>query len=574
MNYLEAMNLLSQCSLGAVVVNEENKIVEANDMADRLLDGNGMLRGKRLDKIASPLLGDAKDNFINIKFGKYLMRCPTPTVEDLPEKSQIIVFRDASRDAYYKIFSNVIDNISESVVICDDQERILYLNNAADKMDGLTGIHVLGEMVTHVYTGECTIPQVIRNKAPLLKHRQHYSTKYGKDVDTVTNTYPIIINNRVMGGFNVMQDWSTVDTLRKQVIDLQEKLVEDNGKDKKEKSSLSATYTFDDIICQNDAMKDVVEQCRRVARSNSSVMLYGETGTGKEMFAQSIHNASLRANGPFIAINCAALPENLLEGMLFGTEKGAYTGAVHRSGLFEQANHGTLLLDEINSMNISLQTKLLRVLQDGKIRHIGGSQEIQVDVRVLSNINIPPYQAIAEHKLRQDLYYRLGVVNITIPPLRERSGDIPLLCRYFIQRYNRELQKGIRGIDEQTLGIFNRYRWPGNVRELQHAIEHAMNVMPESATLITSEYIPKHIIDEDNSPEAYLGEHGNPASSSKPFTNTLKDLERSTICQVLIENNGNISKSARQLKMSRQNLQYRIKRYHIDIPSLLYGDKS
>ena len=186
-------------------------------------------------------------------------------------------------------------------------------------------------------------------------------------------------------------------------------------------------------------------------------MIYGETGTGKELLAQSIHNASRRADGPFLAINCAALPENLLEALLFGTEKGVYTGAEHRTGLFEQANGGTLLLDEINSMNISLQAKLLRVLQDGVIRRVGGNTEIHVDVRVLSNINIPPYQAIAENKLRRDLYYRLGVVNIHIPALKDRKEDIALLCKHFIINYNKKFRKNVRNVDYNVLEKFYHY---------------------------------------------------------------------------------------------------------------------
>lgn len=172
-------------------------------------------------------------------------------------------------------------------------------------------------------------------------------------------------------------------------------------------------------------MKKTIDKCQMIAESDSPVMIYGETGTGKELFAQSIHNASRRCNGPFIAINCAAIPSTLLESMLFGTEKGAYTGAIQREGVLEQANGGTLLLDEINSMDITLQSKLLRVLQDGMIRRVGGLSDIHVDVRIISNTNIPPMQAVEQNQLRKDLYFRLGVVNITIPPLRERKEDIP-----------------------------------------------------------------------------------------------------------------------------------------------------
>lgn len=325
-------------------------------------------------------------------------------------------------------------------------------------------------------------------------------------------------------------------------------------------------------------MERIVQQGKQIAKSDSSVMIYGETGTGKELLAQSIHNASRRSNGPFLAINCAAIPENLLEGLLFGTEKGAYTGAESRPGLFEQADSGTLLLDEINSMPIHLQSKLLRVLQEGTLRRVGGATELRVDVRVLSNINIPPYQAIQENKLRRDLFYRLGVVNLNIPPLRDRKEDIALLAKNFIFKYNKKLEKNVNDIDGATLERFLAYDWPGNVRELQHAIEHAMNLLPEDRCTITPDYIPDHILTESlfARQEPAQEEKGNPSQSPGPrdsLNQTIHEVEYSNICKALRENGGNISRAAKQLQISRQNLQYRIKRYKIDLDALLQDQR-
>ena len=291
----------------------------------------------------------------------------------------------------------------------------------------------------------------------------------------------------------------------------------------------------------------------------------GETGTGKELLAQSIHNASRRANGPFLAINCAAIPDNLLEGLLFGTEKGAYTGAESRAGLFEQANGGTLLLDEINSMNILLQSKLLRVLQDSMIRRVGGVKESHVDVRVLSNINIPPYQAIEENKLRHDLFYRLGVININIPPLRDHKEDIPLLSKNFILHFNQKLLKNVRNIDRATLELFNSYRWAGNIRELEHAIEHAMNILPDDQSVITPDYIPDHILSLAALPSH---EEGKVQENPRSLSSTRQNTESQMLRKALLENGGNVSKTARSLGISRQNLQYRFKRSGIDVKSL------
>ena len=330
---------------------------------------------------------------------------------------------------------------------------------------------------------------------------------------------------------------------------------------------LTAKYNFDDIVHVSSAMEEVIRHCRMAAGSDSSVMICGETGTGKELFAQSIHNASKRMNGPFLAINCAALPENLLEGLLFGTERGAYTGAESRAGLFEQADQGTLLPDELNSMNINLQSKLLRVLQDGVIRRVGGTSDRQVDVRILSNINIPPHQAIQEGKLRQDLFYRLGVVNVTIPPLRQRTEDIPLLIQHFIGRYNQKLNKNVKGIDHDALMKCCQYDWPGNVRELQHVIEHALNVMPHEVSMISPEFI--YILQQEGGSLLPQPQPSSPKSQSQSLNQKMQEIERETICKALCACGGNISRTAAVLNMSRQNLQYRIKRFQIDVDALM-----
>ena len=218
-------------------------------------------------------------------------------------------------------------------------------------------------------------------------------------------------------------------------------------------------------------------------------------------------------------------------------------------------------------MNIGLQSKLLRVLQEGRIRRVGGSAEIKVDVRVLSNINIPPQRALSENILRADLFYRLSVVTVTIPPLRERKEDISVLSKHFIMKCNQQLTRTVRDIDKYTLEQFYSYNWPGNVRELQHAIEHAMNIIPYDEVLITPEYLPDNI---QNTPEE-IARSAEETVDTESLNSSVKEFERQTICRILIENNGNIAASARAMQMSRQNLQYRIKRYQIDVKALMNG---
>ena len=569
MTYRETAKILSQCGLGVVVCESDWNILFVNEAAIRLLHGaeHDWLIGSKLSDLVPPLCQEPDTApYARIAFNEYLQRCPAPEVDDLPAHGHLIVFRDASREAQRDMMCHILDQIRESIILCDSDHRILYINEAATRMDALVLDDIYGHRIEDVYEaldgGGLIIPRAIETRQVFRERRQYYRTRYQKNVDITANTFPIVLQGQVLGGYSVMQDWSMGDNLHKKILELQDKLTAQTASKHSEKSALNAKYHFNDIVHISSSITSLVESCRQAAHSDSSVMIYGETGTGKELFAQSIHNASKRANGPFLAINCAAIPENLLEGLLFGTEKGAYTGAERRAGMFEQANNGTLLLDELNSMNINLQAKLLRVLQDGMVRRVGGSSEIHVNVRVLSNINIPPEQAIEENKLRQDLYYRLGVVNITIPPLRERKEDIPILAKQFMMRCNATLSRNVRSLSPETLEHFYTYEWPGNVRELEHAIEHAINIIPDEEDVITPEYLPERIrrcVQEQSvqSAPAVIG-------TGDSLNHTMKDVERNTICRILRETNGNVSESARILKMSRQSLQYRIRKYRIN----------
>lgn len=571
MNYEEALRVISQCGLGAVVVSKDKRILAINERGDCLLHGDGKLLGRPLPQKAAILYEETESPlYANIAFGEYLCRCPTPVLEELPAESELIVFRTAINDACHDMLVTALNGIQESVILFDEEGRIYLLNDAAVELDSIVTSDVLGKHVTEVYKVEegqfLKVPEVIAEREPVMNFRQHYTTCFGKNVDIVADVLPIVQNGQTLGAFNVMQDWSATKALHRQILDLQSELLEKTTVKTKTKNTLRAKFNFSDIIHISPVMNKMVARCKQIAKSDSSVMIYGETGTGKELLAQSIHNASKRAQGPFLAINCAAIPENLLEGLLFGTEEGAYTGAESRAGLFEQANGGTLLLDEINSMSIILQAKLLRVLQDGMVRRVGGLAETHVDVRVLSNINIPPYKAVEQNIIRQDLFYRLGVINISIPPLREHKEDIPLLTKNFIHRFNKKLERNVRNIDQATLSYFNAYDWPGNIRELQHAIESAMNILPNDQSLITIEYIPEHIV--QSAKVVTKTEHKIEEAGSS-LNHTLQNVELQMFRNALLANKGNISRTARALGVSRQTLQYRIKRSGIDVKALL-----
>jgi len=287
------------------------------------------------------------------------------------------------------------------------------------------------------------------------------------------------------------------------------------------------------------------------------VLIYGETGTGKELFAQSIHYSGIRGNKPFIAQSCAAIPESLLESLLFGTAKGGFTGAVEREGLFEQANGGTLLFDELNSMSLSLQAKLLRVLQEGYIRRVGGTKDIPIDVRIIATTNEDPNDCIRQGTMRKDLYYRLSVINVFIPPLRERINDIEMLCNYFIKKYNKVLNKNIESISGDVINKFKEYAWPGNVRELENFIESAMNFASFDDVILTEDYfVSSKFISTDRLYPLNLDYQ----LDEKSLPEILDNIENELIKNTLEKYNYNITKTSKHLGIKRQTLQHKLKK--------------
>ena len=315
---------------------------------------------------------------------------------------------------------------------------ILY-NEEMAKLEKTQIKNVIGKPFREVFSNipeeESTLMRALTERKATKNQQQTYLNEYGKEINTVNSTVPIIVDGKVIAAMEVARDITDIKNMSDTILDLQSDLTarntskEEDKAERKEKDLPRGIrkYRFIDIVGENRKFEETIARARKAANNDTSVILYGETGVGKELFAQSIHYDGLRKNGPFLAQNCAAIPESLLEGMLFGTSKGGFTGAEDRAGLFEQANGGTLLLDEVSAMPIGLQGKLLRVLQEEYIRRVGGSKDIPIDVRVISTINEPAKDLIARGALRQDLYYRLGTLSITIPPLRERKDDIPLL---------------------------------------------------------------------------------------------------------------------------------------------------
>jgi DNA-binding NtrC family response regulator len=309
-----------------------------------------------------------------------------------------------------------------------------------------------------------------------------------------------------------------------------------------------------EIIGKSGKMQEATELVRKVASSDTSVLLLGESGTGKELFAQAIHYLSPRKSGPFVPINCAAIPRELLENELFGSEKGAYTSSTARKmGKFEIAEGGTIFLDEISDMDVSLQAKLLRVLQERKFERLGGTKTINVNVRVIAATNVDLKEAIKKRKFREDLYYRLSVFPITIPPLRDRREDIPSLAEYFIEKFCKEMNKKQKKLSAEALSLLDKYHWPGNVRELENTIERAI-ILCESKTIT-----PEHLAIRLATPAEIRLREG--AGLKEVAAHAQAEAEKSLIMRVLSQTRGNKKKTAEILKIDYTTLFEKLRKY-------------
>jgi DNA-binding NtrC family response regulator len=333
---------------------------------------------------------------------------------------------------------------------------------------------------------------------------------------------------------------------------LLEKLIEHQNL-KKENSllhhKLDEQYSFENIVYKSARMQRVIELVKAVSKSNATVLITGESGTGKELIARAIHNYSYRHNKPFVAISCAALPENILESELFGHEKGSFTGAhVQRKGKFEIADNGTLFMDEIGDMSANIQVHLLRVLEEREFTRVGGNEVVKVDVRLISATNKDMKAEVARKTFREDLYYRLNVVNIELPPLRERKEDIPLLAEHFLKKFALENGKDINSFTPDAMDILLKYEWPGNVRELENVVERA--VILSKNRIIGAE-------------DLFMEPNGTVDKRSP--VDSIRDIEKKHIINVLEECDGNCSKTSAVLGISRMTLYNKIKAYDITV---------
>ncbi|MFA5528131.1 MAG: sigma 54-interacting transcriptional regulator [Peptostreptococcales bacterium] len=448
-----------------------------------------------------------------------------------------------------KLLDKIFDNVYEGIVVINREAKVVLVNQPFLDYVHKTREDVIGKHVTEVVdntrlhialaTGKDEIGdiQIINGEKKIVMRRVIYND--GKIIGVI---------GRIM--FKNVQD---LKTLSDKVLEMQSEL--DYYK-KALREVRDAKYNFDNIIGMSSEIIRTKYMAEKAALTNSNVLIYGESGTGKELFAHAIHTASNRQTGPFVKVNCGAIPSELLESELFGYEEGAFTGAKRggKIGKFEYANGGSIFLDEIGEMPLHMQVKLLRVLQEKVIERIGGLKSIELDVRIIAATNKDLEKQIKLGKFREDLYYRLNVMNITIPPLRDRIEDIDVLVTYLLDRLSAQCGRHIVKVSKEAMKYLKEYYWPGNVRELENVIERAINLI-ETGNEIKLEDLPIQI---QNNSHTYI------VNRYTKLKDILEDIEKKTIMDILVKTKGNKSKAAKMLDVSRTSLYEKIWKYDIE----------
>ncbi|HPR23683.1 MAG TPA: sigma 54-interacting transcriptional regulator [Bacillota bacterium] len=462
---------------------------------------------------------------------------------------------------YEELLKQMTGIIKEAVHVVDAGGRSIIYNQAMANLEETRREEVLGTLFADTFSNipkeESTMLKALRHGKATMNKQQTYLNKYGKEITTVNSTVPVTVDGKIVAAVEIARDITDIKKMSNTILELQEESI----KPKKTEYPGIKHYNFADIIGEDPEFVKLVDSAKKASHNKASVFIYGETGTGKELFAQSIHYEGSRKTGPFLAQNCAALPASLLEGILFGTSKGGFTGAVDRAGLFEQASGGTLLLDEISAMPYDLQSKLLRVLQEDYIRRLGGMKDVPVDVRIIATVNEKPEILIEKGALRKDLYYRLGIVNLDLPPLRERKGDIPVLAHELLEKQSRRFKKKVSGFSEEAMTKLQSHDYPGNIRELENIIMAAVS-MADEESLLDAEHIilPAALYPKSGKKDTVSYNSGIEKMKGISLSGHLDIIEKELISEAMEKTEGNISRAADMLGISRQLLQHKLKK--------------
>ncbi|MCP4600457.1 MAG: PAS domain S-box protein [Proteobacteria bacterium] len=434
-----------------------------------------------------------------------------------------------------RFFPLIFNSISHGIFTIDSKGKITSFNRAAEEITGYRQDEAIGRPCSEVFRSDmcqtCPLKTSIHTGESGEDEEVTILTKSGQPLPiSISTTALYEEDGRIVGGVEMFRDIRLVTELKKQ---------------------LEKSFVFEDIVSKSHRMKRIFEMLPLVASSDSTVLIEGESGTGKELVARAIHNLGPRKSGPFVAINCAAVPDSLIESELFGYEKGAFTDAKKdKPGRFARAEGGTLLLDEIGELSAQMQAKLLRVLQEREYEPLGSTETVKADVRVIASTNRTLADDVENGSFRQDLFYRLNVVQIELPPLRDRKEDISLLVQHFIDRFNILQGRRIKGCSERVMSILMRYGFPGNIRELENAIEHAFVICID--TTIQVDDLPRHILNK-------VGLEDKQSVPPLP----LEDAEMQAISSALEKNEFNRTQTAQELGISRNTLWRKMKKYGI-----------
>jgi PAS domain S-box-containing protein len=439
-----------------------------------------------------------------------------------------------------EFLNTIIESINDGLITLDKEGKITHLNSIAGKILGKESHEVIGKPIDKLIRTNFSLLDILNNRKECLEREITITTFHNKKSSQYFLTEKLIEDSKgkPQGVMALFKEMKKINRLVAGIIGANPRL------------------NFSNIIGNNEKLKRAVNLAKVASVSSCKILIQGESGTGKEIFAQAIHNNSNRRGKPFIAINCGAIPRDLVESELFGYDEGAFTGAKRggKPGKFELAENGTLFLDEIENMPLEAQPKLLRVLESNQLERVGGNKIIPVDARIISSTNQDLFLLAKEGKFREDLYYRLNTITIIIPPLRERKDDIPILIEYICNKIGQKLGKNKIEVDKEALKLLCNYNWPGNIRELENLLEGA--ILLSKGNCITIEDIPENI---------KLSKSASLNTRAKKEINSLINVEKETILEVLRESKNNISKTSRILGIDRSTLYRKIKKYNISI---------
>jgi PAS domain S-box-containing protein len=458
--------------------------------------------------------------------------------------------RDRPDEELQLILWTIINSIQDAISVVDENGIGILFNKAYCKLTGLRETEVLNKPASvDIAEGESVHMKVLQT-GQAVKRVPMKVGPYKRHV--LVSCAPLIMDDRLRGSVGIIHDVSEIRAL-----------MEELQRTKQKVRQLESKYSFDDIIGESAALTQAINLAKVAAATPANVLLRGECGTGKELFAHAIHDASPRRETQFIRVNCSALPENLLESELFGYTEGAFTGARKRGkkGIFEEATGGTIFLDEIGSMELSLQSKILRVLQEGEIVRIGEARPIPVDVRIIAATNADLEALITAGRFRKDLYYRLNVFPIVIPPLSERHEDVPILAQYYLNRMGQDYNRIGASLTPEAIAILQQYDWPGNVRELRNVVARALINLKKDETEVEVRHL---MFSLGNSSAMMQDEHvGSCAYKGEALADLQARWEKSILLDALRAADGNKTEAAKALKVSIRNLYNKLEKYSI-----------